>query len=260
MAVEKRVPATLELRLDGAATPARVARAAQFFDALLKAADPTMPDEAVTMVVRNFSTKAALRPQTEVARASVRKVISFLKEPKKPTKGHPERAELARVLDDNRQLLLEEVAAFYKPSSHELIVRVDRDYLEKVSAIRRATPTQRKVALRGGTSVVSKVLRIGRSSPGGELTARIGLQNTWVECRVDDAVIDCLAEAVRSGATLRLRLSVEWLLDVSGQLLIDPKTARIVGAAEFRPPISGEELTKRLASFPSGTLDDEFMS
>src|SRR5580704_2026227 len=90
-------PISLEIRFDSAATPARVAATARFFDEVLKGADPDLPDGSVTLVVSNYATVAGIRAWDSPGKAAVRRCERYLVNPTKDVRLHPEARHIAQA-------------------------------------------------------------------------------------------------------------------------------------------------------------------
>ena len=132
-----KVNNALELRLEEPATPERVEAVARLFRELLATACPTLADGAVTMVIRNYSTGAGVRPRSKKAEKAVQQVLKFFDQPEAPRR--PKHRDFAgHVAEFLRDVHPDERAVIYVPGTKIQRARkvgLDKKFSDAVDAI-----------------------------------------------------------------------------------------------------------------------------
>jgi hypothetical protein len=239
-------PIVLEIRFDGAATPARVAETARFVDEVLKSADPYLPDGSVTLVVSNYATVAGIRAWDPPGKAAVRRCERYLTNPTKDVRLHPEARDIARAFAKAGADMARYTARVTKPATKttaaRTIARIDEQAVRVAEELATARPIETNVPeMLGGTEVYSQVYRVGRVDDGREIHARIRIDGRPVEVALVQAAIGDAFDAAKSGETVTLRLEGKWRRDADGSLVIDPAQTLITSIGEGWKPITGAE-------------------
>lgn len=250
----------LELRLEHAATPERVAVATRMLADLLQRVLPQLGDDdpeaaqpTVTIVVSNYSTKATVRVWDDALETPVDAVREFIHN---PGTADYELAELIGPL-----LMRYARREFkYQPTfwdgAHQLRA-VDESF---IAEIRQALAQQRTRAPRAtaATFVTTRIYRVGRRRDGDEIKARLLLPDEqFHEVPVDPHLVHdfvrALDEGRAKGREFRVKLMGAWRRrDGKLEFLYDaPLRAigiddRVGGSAQaFLAAVAGDPVIKR---------------
>lgn len=238
----------LKLRLAAAATPERVAIAAQLFADALRAVDDLPPD-SVTFVVDNLSLKGELRAQSAAGKAAIEELIAFVRDPLKRCQRKPEAARIANAFTPHAAKLAEAGGRFYVRKNTK-IAKLDGSFARVVASLAEASPDASQ-QIRGRTTAVTPVLRVGRANESQPtVTARIRVGSGFREITVADEVRAQFWAAAQHGREVVVVLDAGWRRTQSGAFQIDYDTTRAVAIDDTYDPLSGEELLMRVRELP----------
>lgn len=216
------------VRLDVAATPARVAEVAALFARMLAAASPNLPEGSATMIVENYSTKATLRTRTEIGHRAGAVLLNVLEKPGHPrARGDERAAAVAEALVDNADLLTPYRPRFFKPKARRHFAELNSELVERLREVATNPSVGRRVS--GTTMVYSRVLRVGFTNERGDLKARLVLDGKPVDVTVASHAEEAFWDAARSKRRLPIRLRASWYRGLDDELFLEPRRCTAVG-------------------------------
>jgi hypothetical protein len=233
----EKVLQKMAVELPAAASPARVAELATMLQRALEAADDSLGDGSVTMIVNNFDMRAELRARDTQGAKAVRVIGQVMADPAAAVRKRPEARRVAEAIakyGTGIAQLKAEVRVGKKKTSFDD---------EALGAI-RGVATELAVKVRrvaGNTFTHSRVLRVGRDRESADVRARIEIHGEYRDVLVDKSAVPGFIDAVRAEDLYRIELSLEWVLGDSGRSEIDPRSVRATRLHAFAP-ITGDEL------------------
>lgn len=217
-------PEELSLRLEAAASPARVVAAASLFRDVLAAIDPALADDDVTLVVSNRELVATVRGRSGAGGRVVDRMEGLVRNPMHALQETPELAQAALHLASHARKFLPLEASFLDRNGAE-ISRIDYTLVTTMHAVAKdAHRAEEGGDLRGETVVFSRVYRFGRVDEGRKPMARIHVDRRALEIRVDPGLEDSFWAAAQSGEILPIRLQGTWI-EIEGALQLEDPIA-----------------------------------
>jgi hypothetical protein len=247
----------LELRLAASASPARVALAAAFLDAALHAAAPELPDDAVTLVVDNYAMKANVRPQTPEGKKAVDLVEAVLRDPSGTvTISEQPAADVASVIARDGHKLLEFKPTFLAgrgPRKAHLRT-MDDVFIASVKAVVHAYHP--KSAIRGTTTIYSKVLRVGRTAEGRATRVRLMIEGRPQELLVREDAREAFYDIAKEDRVVPVRVAATWYITENGSHILDVTHSTATGVDAAWRSATGGEIVRELGAAAGDSFDD----
>lgn len=243
--VERKHPREeLQLRLDGAALPSRVQRAAQMFAEAIEAAGGE--SAGLTMVVSNFDMKVALRGWDHRSASQVEEIARVVSNPLEAVQASPRARGIARAIANGSRELASIGGIWRRPGQRSPLMRLDDAFVSVMEAAAHVTPpVPRTVA--GTSEIYTTVLRAGRKNEGGATQARVLVAGNFRDVEVESRVVAAFHDAAKSGELYRVRIRATWVEAPDGAMLIAPSTVVATQIAPWKP-IGGFEAVRELAS------------
>jgi len=245
---DRKPPGTLELWSPDPATPARVAETARFVEETLRAAD-TDP-ESVTFVVSNLDMRAQVRPQSDPARAGLRRVIAVFENPKRAIEKHVSARPIAMALASIDVKAFPSGLEAKKPRSRNRLALIDSDFVRMMKALASEDPPPASI-VRGTTRIQTRIYRVGRLNEDDTATrARMSVKGKIIDLALAPNVDPArFFEAAKSGAWTRVVLDAVWTKYSDGLEMDHGKTR--VRSIEPWSPVSGKEFLAIAKHVPS---------
>jgi hypothetical protein len=248
----------LEVRFDAAATPARVAATADFVDRMLRAADPHLPADSVTLVVSNYSTVAGLRAWTPAGTKVLQQCARFLRSPSLEVKRNPEARRMAAVMADATPVLVPFHASVAKPRAKKPIAHLNERFVSMIGRL-AAPPTashDEEPPVAGTTEIYSPIFRVGRLDEGKGVMARIRIDAKPYDVPLEANAITAAFDAARDGIVVPIKIVGGWYRDAHNGLVLDRERARITCVGSAWRPISGAEFLDAVHEELPNVFDD----
>jgi hypothetical protein len=260
MTQRSNVPKTaLELRFDAAATPARVEATAQFIDRMLKAADPQLPDDCVTLVVSNYSTVASLHAWTPAGSDVLRRCERFLQSPLKEIRRDPSARQLALALAKAAPAIAQFRARVAKPrAKKKTIAIIDEKFIDGLERLTwlPTTTGDPEPPMAGSTQVYSPIYRVGRLDEGKEVRARIRVDDRPHDVLIENGVVGVAFDVAKTGAIVPITIDGGWSRDQHNTLVLDASRTRITRIGAGWEPIAGADFLDAIhAALPDAFAD-----
>jgi hypothetical protein len=248
----------LEVRFDAAATPARVAATANFVDRLLRAADPHLPADSVTLVVSNYSTVAGLRAWTPAGVKVLQQCERFLRSPTREVKRNPETRRMAAAMADATPALVPFHARVAKPRAKKPLAILNEKFV--TTSGRLAVPPtanqDEEPPVTGPTEIYSPIYRVGRLDEGKEMMARIRIDAKPYDVPLAANAVGPAFDAARDGIVVPIQIAGGWYRDAHNGLVLDRERARITSVGSTWRPISGAEFLDAIHKELPNVFDD----
>jgi hypothetical protein len=249
-----RAKNALELRLDAAATPDRVAGAANLLAHMLRAVAPSLPTEAVTLIVQNRNTRATIRTWTHEAQTAVRAIVRILENPTKAALKERQASAVATAIVEDVKPLQPYAPRFYKPRSKKAIATVDDLYIHTMRAVAR--DARGAPIVRGTTTIYTPVYRVGRTGEDRKVKARLLAAGQPQDFAIAKGKAELFFDAAKLGRILPVKLAAVWLrLGPSTMVLDHRRTVAIDVDTAWRQE-TGIELGAQLTSALEDAFDD----
>ncbi len=243
----------LELLLAAPATPRVVEDAAHLFGRMLHAASPNLSNESVTLTVSNFEAKVTLNGYSPEGKRAGKKISACLSRPKPAIEKSAESRGIAACLIEDSRSLIKHQPIFQRPGTKKEVAKITDTYVQRLQSFVSGAP---KIGLRGTTTIVSPVLRVGRTTLERQIHARILIDGFPYEVPVEKSKVGALYDESKLGATRRIKLDVQWTPDSSGAMKIDPTSAKIVGIDQLWSPASAKEALAAIEQGSGDLFDD----
>lgn len=251
---QKRGKPLLELRLSHPTSPRVVAEAAQLMASMFDAVAPRLSDDAVTLVISNLDMKARFVSYSQAGNKAVKTISLCLSKPEKSIEKSAEGREIARCVIESRKALVEYNMVVQRlDTKKKESVEITSEYVKRLETLVASAP---KIGLRGTTTVVSKILRIGFRDEGKQLQARILIDGKPKDVPVDVSKKATLADQFKTGIQRRIKLDVRWCPNLEGAMVIDRSTARIVDIDTSWSPTSGREVAEAIRQLGPGMFEN----
>lgn len=249
----------LELRLSTLATPSRVADATQMLADAIGQGFPNAEDE-VSLVVENRNMRVRVGAWSPEAVTAMENFRGFIENPTQHVAAF-DAAGMADAMERYCREALPYEPTFWKPGAKRAFRKVDREFIEHlsiVSAERLSFPdagVETSKTVRGTTTIISPVLRLGRSKERSEPKARIRPPNSKeIELPIDVNVYPRFCDALKHGRPMRITLLATWMSTDSGLILARHGT-RAIDIAEYE--LTSEHINAALASIgPLMTIEE----
>ncbi|MBA3841080.1 MAG: hypothetical protein H0X39_00395 [Actinobacteria bacterium] len=254
---EGRPTAELVIEVDRASTPGRVRVAAQLFAQLVQEAAPELPPDSFSMVVNNFTMRAALRGWDAESASVVDDIAATVRTPVESVRNSERCRAIARVFAEEAQPLEGSGTVLLASRRSRRRISVDATLLRALEgASAEPSPTQQSASQsRGETEFRTSVLRVGRTSEGSALKARIIVSGKPRDVDIEDGALDELLNAMRAGGPVQVFVKARWRRDGNGAFDIEHSSIRILRAAPART-MTGMEFMKHAPSLSRETSDD----
>lgn len=238
-------PERLEVRLSANASPKRVAELATMFHEVI--AELHVADAAeITLVVENRTTRAELRGWDAEGKTAVRDVTAIVSNPMRAVQEDHRRAAAARVLATHGRRLTAFQPRFYRDD--QPLAVIDEVFIETMEAVGKASrPDAAPGSVFGDTVAFVTVLRVGRSSEGRPLCARMRLEGSLHEVEIPESQAGRLYAAAQTGQVLPVHLLCEWKQEAMGLKLVSARVTRVDSTFQ---PSSGADLLRGIATSP----------
>ena len=235
----------LVFRLNAPSSPARVAAVATLIDDMLKSIDPTLAEGDVTMVVDNFLSKSGVRPRSAAAKRAVQLVLSFLDNPTKVARKHPETRALARVLRDHGRQFHDTNAEFVRGGGRKALTTLNDEFVRTMAAVVQGTPRPKRVWQ--GLQVLSPVLRVGRLHEDSKHdAARIVLDGNEFDFRLAAEAVAAAYDAAKDRAQHLIDIDAAYTRSADGRMVLDIHATRITNVGRAARHFSGAALLSLL--------------
>lgn len=246
----KRSPsATLTVRTSKPATPARVAEMTTAMAELVAVTTHGRAGESLTLVVDNLNGRMTLRGWEADGAESINRLMLVAADPIARIQGSPEDREVALALAAFATKLGKlEPSMFAGPKR---IARLDDVFVRATRAAGTVEPGATDT-LSGETSILSVVLRVGRTSPGDPLRARLSIEGATIDVQVEGPE-GKFWDAAKHGREVPVTLFAVWRRD-RGELHIDRGSLRATGIEPDWEALSGRELLDAVRDLPKPTL------
>jgi hypothetical protein len=197
-------------------------------DAILKATEPDLRDSDITMVVSNLQMKAEFRTWTQRGAGATETAEEFLEQPDDFVEKHPAMGRmLALATAEPIAKLASEHASILRPRARQPFREVSDEFARRIRKL-GSTPAllvSTLPAVRGSDVLLTPILRVGRTTPGGQITARLlSASGEPIEAVVPPDRAGILYEAARDDAPCVVTLDVVWIR-VDGRLVADLRRA-----------------------------------
>jgi hypothetical protein len=258
----------LELRLDHAATPERVAQATRLLADLLSPlldeagvdSDPRDPTSrnspGITVVVSNRELRATVRILDRTLRPKIEALDAFLLDPTREVLAGESIPEISpRAAKALIHYAREEARfhpSFWRVEEDPRLLRVlDEKFADAVEKSIRM-PSAKRSRVVGATFITSKVYKVGRRDDGSPTRARVLLPGgAMKELVVAESARAAVSAAYESGREHRIKLVGDWVTrEGSLELEVDSKM-RIIGIDEQVSPGSTADLLAATAEQPA---------
>jgi hypothetical protein len=251
---QKKGTPLLEMRLAHPATPRAVEEAARLIAQMFDIVAPKLSSDAVTLVVSNLDMKATVYGYSPSGTKATKRISACLSSPKRSIEKYSEARRIAAcIIEEGRALVKHHPVIKRLDTKKQEPISLSDDYVQR---LRSYVATAPKISLRGTTTVVSQVLRVGSLGPDKQLLARIMIDGIPKEIPADSSKRAALADEFKSGIERRIKLDVKWSQDSSGIMRIDPLTAHIVDIDQnWAPPKEGE-IAAALSEIGPGIFED----
>jgi hypothetical protein len=174
----------LKIELAAPASPANVQEVArlcvEMLAAMVPPVDPT--SGSVTLVVSNEDLRAELRARDGTGTRAVRRITGVVKSPARQ-RASGEGANVIDVLSHRVGGLIRTGATF--KVGNDVIATCDDVFAAKLAKAEARTDAPHDV-VSGTTSVISPVLRMGRNTEDGTLSARLRFDDGWHDVEVSE--------------------------------------------------------------------------
>jgi len=249
---EEKAKNAVELRLDAAATPERVAAAATMLARMLHAIAPTLASEAVTLVVQNRDTRATMRTWSPTAEKALQRIVRILENPSASVK-ESRAADLASAIVEEVKPLQLLGPRFYKPRSKRVLASVDAEFIKKMRSIAKH-PSARMT--RGTTVVYSPVYRVGRFGADSKMKARIDIGGPQpVEVELAKGQAGPFFDAAKTERCLPIKLLAVWVR-VDEELVLDHRRTIALDVDLRWGPEAGVTLASELQAATGDSIED----
>lgn len=223
----------LELRLDHAATPERVASATRLLADVLSpmlADEDTAPEPGLTVVVSNRALRATVRVLDPALLPKVEVLAAFLEDPRETLEISP---QVARALIRYAREEARFRPTFWRAGKSPRVLRVLDEKFADVVERSLLRPPARRPRVVGATFLCSKIYKIGRRDDASPTRARVLLADgTMKELVVADSAHAAVSAAYDSGREQRIKLVGDWVHRKDGLELEYGSSLRIVGVDE----------------------------
>lgn len=236
---KRKTPTAFEVHIDAPATPDFVAKTAQLVSSMLAAAGQVSTDPGITLEVFNYHTKLVVHPRSVGGRKAADQIVRFVSDPVGTARKSPQAArQIASVLTEQTRLLRDRNAEIVMPRGKtEKRALLDKPFLDTVRGLSEAD-AEADLHVASETEEISQILRVGRSSPESDMTARIHVNCEPYDLKFAAQCKDDLFALAASEKLARLRLEV--VADPAHRGRILPKASRIVAVSSFEE-MSGVE-------------------
>lgn len=246
----------LELRLAASATPETVARAVS---ALAEVINLSFPERAeqMTTVVENRAARVILKSWGPRATEGLEAIAAFIENPSAEGFDFDVRAVASTLVEYCRREMPNE-PSFWRPHGRKPMRLVTHDFVTHLVA---AAKSHRALAaspsvVRGSTSLVARVLRVGSARDGGSLTAKLAVTGRGtVDFDVDERALGALCAAMVSKSPVKVKLNASWCRDSEGDLRMIDRGTSVVGVQDA-VATTGPMLVKMLGGDPLIAIDD----
>jgi len=238
----------LEIKISAAASPGRVLIAAQMIQAALHAADASLPEDAVTMVVSNYNMSVGLRPQIAAGKLAMAKIRRVIENPLKEVQKHPASQLVAEALSRKAGALAPFNAEVLDGAGKKRLATIDKKFIDVLGAAGRHALKSGDF-LDGGAEFHTLIYRVGRAGMGPKTTARIQVDGTLHEIRVSASgdLTKRLFDYARDKKTVRVGAQCRWLRGEGDRWEFDFREMKVISVEEM-DPVSGKELLTELTS------------
>jgi hypothetical protein len=245
----------LELRLAAAATPERVAAAATLLARMLQAMAPSLPGDAVTLVVHNRDTRAMVRTWSPDAQRAVQAIVRILQNPTTAAAREAHAPDVAAALVEEVKPLHGLEPRFYKPRGRKPIASVDDVFMNSIRYIARHV--RGAPAVRGTTTIYTHVYRVGRLGEETKMKARLSVGGpSPQDIAIADGVAVRFFDAAKLGISLPVTIHATWIRTDEGTLVLDARRSTALDVdLEWRPG-GGAQLGSELESATADAFDD----
>jgi hypothetical protein len=244
----------LRLTLDTPATPELVRALAQMFEETLRHIDPALHEGDVTMRVENSDIAAEIRGWREGGQRAVRLTAELVENPTAAVQKHDHLAAAARTLATHTAPLTPHRPTFWR--GDKALRLVDDVFVRTMRAAGQTAMPRAEERLMGETVVYTAILRVGRTSEGGRLQARIRLEGRPVDVHVGEELVGHVWEVAKAGHVVPLRLRGQWVDSDTGDLCL--AHAEIVGLDATFTSWTGRELLDEVKAHAGLFSADDF--
>lgn len=212
----------LELHLAALATPARVAEAAQMLADAIGQGFPSEEDE-ISLVVENRDMRVRIGAWTAAAVTAMENFREFIENPTIQVPAF-DAAGMADALERYCRDALPYEPTFWKPGARKPFRKVDREFIDHLSVVssQRLSGLEAETSktVRGTTTIISPVLRLGRLREQAERKARIRAPlGNEIDVPIDADVYPRFCDALKHGRPMRITLLATWISTDSGLML-----------------------------------------
>lgn len=197
-------------------------------DAILKATEPDLRDSDITMVVSNRQMKAEFRTWTQRGASATETAEKFLEQPDKFVEKYPAVGRgLALATAEPIAKLAAEHASILRPRARRPFRELSDEFARRIRKLGSvpSMPASALTGVRGSDVLLTPILRVGRTAPGGQITARLlSPSGEFIEAAVSPDRAGILYEAARDDAPCIVTLDVVWVR-VDGRLVADLRRA-----------------------------------
>lgn len=220
----------LELRLAALATPVRVAEAALMLADAIGLGFPREEDE-ISLVVENRDMRVRVGAWSSAAVTAMENFREFIKNPTIQVPAF-DAAGMADALERYCRDALPYEPTFWKPGTNKPLRKVDLEFIDHLTVVSSqrlyALEAETAKTVRGTTTIISPVLRLGRLRERAERKARIRapLGNEF-DVPIEADVYPRFCDALKHGRPMRITLLATWILTDSGLMLTKRGTKAI---------------------------------
>ena len=224
---EHRTTTPFEIHIEAAATPQRVAQAAQLVAKMFEGT-PDGEDPAVTLEIHNYDLRALVHPRTADGRAATQLFVQFLKNPARCVRKTPKARQFARVLAENLDSFTGTRVTIVQRRRAEPLAVLDGDFRAEMRALAQL---RQRVVLRGTDEVLTRIYRIGTTGEGRGTKVRMMLDGTPQEVPMPEdlphEVRSAFFDFLKSGELALVTVDVGWVRGDEGLLLPDAQQCRV---------------------------------
>jgi hypothetical protein len=207
------------------------------------------------MRVENLNAVTEIRGWRGAGERVVRLTAELVENPTQAVQAHSYLAAAARTLATHAATLTPYLPMFWRGG--EQLRAVDDVFVRTMRAAGQPKAPAAEGELVGETLVHTPILRVGRSSEGGRLQARIRLEGRPIDVNVDDKLVEHVWEMAKTAQTVPVRVRGQWVMSDSGELRLEH--AEIVGLDATFVAWTGAELLndakQHSALFSTGDFD-----
>jgi hypothetical protein len=257
----------LKLVLQGPASPARVAMAARAMDEILRATEPDLVDDDITMVVDNWQLKAEIRTWSAIGQRAATTTSAILSRPDKFVTDRVGGRQIAQKIAAPLKRLAQDHARITKPPApskdgkvHKpdtAVREVTLDFAQRIEKLAAPVEVPRGLAtLRGSDVVISPILRVGRKAQGTPIQARlVTAAGQPFDVEVPPACAASFYEAAKDGAICAITLDVVWRSQGGARMVADPQMA-IARGLQRKPIVTAEAALAEFREAAPNAVED----